>query len=288
MKRTIAGVAASLVLAGLIGLAGTGQAAPSPSVGWEEIEGLGTVLVTDEGFTLYRFEEDMPGASSCTDGCEEVWPAFHAEDLVTGEGLDPSLFGEIERDGGGRQTTYLGWPLYTYTGDTAPGEAAGQGMNDLWFAVAQDGLLPLVASWMNVELVDVLTGESFRVSDFYGKPILIESFAVWCSICLRQQREMAKLIEGEGEGIVHISLDTDPNEDAEAVLAHANRHGFEWLFAVSPVDLTRTLIDIFGLTVVNAPRAPVILVEADGTARLLRNGVKTAASLVEEIGGGSG
>jgi len=48
------------------------------------------------------------------------------------------------------------------------------------------------------------------------------------------------------------------------------------------------LIDEFGLTVVNAPRAPVILIDADGTARLLPGGVKSAEQLLKEIAGSSG
>ncbi len=140
-------------------------------------------------------------------------------------------------------------------------------------------------AWADFELVDAITGESFTIADFAGKPILVESFAVWCSICLRQQKEMAKLIELEGESIVHISLDTDPNEDDIAVRLHAEKHGFTWLFAVAPVEMTQALIDAFGLTVVNAPRAPVILIDVDGSARLLRNGVKSAEDLLEEISG---
>ena len=49
---------------------------------------------------------------------------------------------------------------------------------------AQELVLP---AWMDIELEDALTGEVFRVRDFVGRPILLESFAVWCSICLRQQ-----------------------------------------------------------------------------------------------------
>ena len=288
MKRMIAGVMVSLLLTGLISIMSLGQGADPSSLRWMEIEELGEVLVTTDGFVLYRFTQDSPGESTCGEDCAEAWPAFHEESLILSEDFDLRVLGEIEREDGSRQTTYLGWPLYTFVGDSAPGEASGHGSEDLWFAVTRGNLLPLVAGWMNVELVDVLTGPSFRVSDFYGRPVLIESFAVWCSVCLRQQKEMAKLVESEGEAIVHISLDTDPNEDAAAVIGHANRHGFEWLFSVSPADLTRTLINEFGLTVVNAPRAPVILVEADGSARLLSNGVKSVDTLLEEIGEGSG
>jgi hypothetical protein len=97
---------------------------------------------------------------------------------------------------------------------------------------------------------------------------------------------MAKVIDAGSEDIAHISLDTDPNEDLDAVRAHALRHGFDWHFAISPISLTQMLIDEFGLTVVIAPRAPVVLVARDGSARLLPSGVKSADALLEEIEGG--
>ncbi|PIN92559.1 hypothetical protein COU56_04225, partial [Candidatus Pacearchaeota archaeon CG10_big_fil_rev_8_21_14_0_10_31_9] len=37
--------------------------------------------------------------------------------------------------------------------------------------------------WMNTELNDISTGETFKISDFEGKPVLLESFAVWCPTC---------------------------------------------------------------------------------------------------------
>ena len=146
----------------------------------------------------------------------------------------------------------------------------------------------LLPEWASIELVDAVTGESFRIADYAGNPILVESFAVWCSICLRQQREMAKLVESEGEAIIHVSLDTDPNEDLAAVKQHAEKYEFSWLFAVAPVEMTQMLIDEFGLTVVNAPSAPVIFIDVDGSARLLPSGVKSAEEILEEIAGGGG
>jgi thiol-disulfide isomerase/thioredoxin len=51
---------------------------------------------------------------------------------------------------------------------------------------------PTAASaWMDiVELTDVATGQTFKLSDFKGKPVLLESFAVWCPTCLRQQETL--------------------------------------------------------------------------------------------------
>ena len=34
-------------------------------------------------------------------------------------------------------------------------------------------------AWADIELTDVLTGETFRIADFRGKPVLVKTFAVW-------------------------------------------------------------------------------------------------------------
>ena len=90
----------------------------------------------------------------------------------------------------------------------------------------------LAPAWMDVELTDVATGQTFKINDFKGKPVLLESFAVWCPTCLRQQREIKKVKEIAGDAIVHISLDTDPNEDADKVREHMERNGLDWYFVV--------------------------------------------------------
>ena len=46
--------------------------------------------------------------------------------------------GTITRTGGARQLTYNGHPLYTYIGDSAPGQAKGNNLNlngGLWHEV---------------------------------------------------------------------------------------------------------------------------------------------------------
>lgn len=141
-------------------------------------------------------------------------------------------------------------------------------------------------AWMKTELKDVATGDTFRISDFKGRTILLESFAVWCPTCLAQQKEMKKLVETEGEAIVHISLNTDPNEDKERVRGHIERNELDWYFAVSPEDMTNALIDEFGLSFVSAPTAPVALICEDQSSRLLPRGLKSADELLSEIKNG--
>lgn len=138
-------------------------------------------------------------------------------------------------------------------------------------------------SWREIPLKDVSTGENFRVNDFTGKNILVESFAVWCPLCTKQQKEIHALKEELKDDLVSISLDTDPNEDEQKVLEHIKRNSFSGLYAVAPVEATRSLIDEFGVGVVNAPSAPVILICSSGETYKLKPGVKSAEDLKNSI-----
>ena len=58
-------------------------------------------------------------------------------------------FGTITRSDGSVQATFDGHPLYTFVGDTAPGQANGNGLNaagGLWHEVTASGSAPAGAS----------------------------------------------------------------------------------------------------------------------------------------------
>ncbi len=136
--------------------------------------------------------------------------------------------------------------------------------------------------WRTITITDVNTNTPYTINDFKGKPILIESFAVWCPKCTALQREVKKLHETNKE-VVSISLDTDPNEDADFVKSHAQKNGFDWRYSISPKEMTLSLIDEFGTGVVNAPSTPVIIICPDGTTNYLSRGSKKVADLQEAI-----
>jgi thiol-disulfide isomerase/thioredoxin len=140
-----------------------------------------------------------------------------------------------------------------------------------------------IRPWMDFELTDVSSGKKFRLSDFKGKPVLLESFAVWCPTCTEQQKQVKELRSMGGDEIIHISLDTDPNEDLEKVREHIESNGFDWVYAVSPIELTRALIDEFGQQIVFAPGVPMILICEDLATRLLRTGIKTPQDMLSEV-----
>lgn len=101
---------------------------------------LGAILVDADGMSLYVFLNDEPGKSNCYDACATTWPPLLVDGQpVAGADIDPALLGTTSRDDGSTQVTYNGWPLYYFVGDAAPGDVAGQNVNEIWFVIAPDG-----------------------------------------------------------------------------------------------------------------------------------------------------
>jgi predicted lipoprotein with Yx(FWY)xxD motif len=128
---------AALVLLGLAvaGASSTPPAATGTALKTATIRGT-TVLTNAKGFTLYSFAPDTPASSKCYGSCAAYWPPVTGT-TAAGQGL-PGKVATITRTGGSRQLTYNGHPLYTYIGDTAPGQARGINLNlngGLWHEV---------------------------------------------------------------------------------------------------------------------------------------------------------
>jgi predicted lipoprotein with Yx(FWY)xxD motif len=86
-----------------------------------------TVLTNAKGFTLYWFTLDTPTTSKCNGACARYWPPLKGP-VTAGPGVMGKL-GTIKRTDGSTQATYDGHPLYTYIGDTRPGQAAGNNLH---------------------------------------------------------------------------------------------------------------------------------------------------------------
>ncbi len=97
-----------------------------------------TILTNAQGMTLYYRTSDS-GSSVCSGGCASAWPPMLATGSATPTGAT-SLPGQLSvgTNANGKQVEYNGHPLYTYSGDSAPGQTKGQGIGGVWFAVTTD------------------------------------------------------------------------------------------------------------------------------------------------------
>ncbi len=136
-------------------------------------------------------------------------------------------------------------------------------------------------AWYSAELINVNNSQPFTVADFHGKVVLIETLAVWCSNCMKQQRQVMALHDalGEREDFVSVGLDIDLNESADQLLTHTSTNGFDWVYAVATPDVARAISDLYGVNFLNPPSTPMLIIDRAGEAHPLPFGIKSAADL---------
>ena len=117
-------------------------AAPAAPLLGVEDNALGQLLADANGRTLYGLTKDAAGTPTCVDGCAAAWPPVVVDDSVDLSSLPSTAsFSIVDRPDGTQQLKAGKWPLYYFSGDTAAGEANGQGSGGIWFVVAPDATL---------------------------------------------------------------------------------------------------------------------------------------------------
>jgi predicted lipoprotein with Yx(FWY)xxD motif len=95
-----------------------------------------SVLTDAKGMTLYTFKPDTATTTACTGSCATIWTPL----LFTGTGTPTGATGlTAVKDSLGNQVQSSGHFLYTYSGDSAPGQANGEGSGGQWFVAMADG-----------------------------------------------------------------------------------------------------------------------------------------------------
>jgi predicted lipoprotein with Yx(FWY)xxD motif len=127
------------------GVAGAQHSTGSVAVKTRKIKGLGTVLVNPAGRTLYVFMKDQHRHVTCTGSCASFWPPLKWKKSAkpkAGGSAKSSLLGTDKNPSGGKVVTYNHWPLYTYSGDSAAGQAKGWNLNlngGKWYVISPAG-----------------------------------------------------------------------------------------------------------------------------------------------------
>jgi len=99
----------------------------------------GYVVATPAGQTVYTFDQDVPGQSTCYGNCISYWQPVYAPPNAA----PTSYYTVVTRSDGRTQwATSSGMPLYTYVFDRSPGDVSGSNYQNVWHAdyVADSGL----------------------------------------------------------------------------------------------------------------------------------------------------
>ena len=140
-------------------------------------------------------------------------------------------------------------------------------------------------AWFGMALTNVHTGETFTIQDFKGKVILVETMAIWCSNCLKQQTQVNALhgLVGNRDDFVSLGLDIDPNEDVSKLKSFVEGQGFDWLYSISPAEVSREIASLYGDQFLNPPSTPMLVIDRHGVVHPLPFGIKSAEELLQFI-----
>jgi predicted lipoprotein with Yx(FWY)xxD motif len=137
MTTLLAGAMGLALLAAAIGPTayGAGSTVETAAV---MVKGTSMKVLTDaKGMTLYYVATDTATTSSCTGGCAKIWPPLLSASAPSTEDPLPGKLGVV-KTANGSQVSYNGHPLYTYSGDSGPHQANGQGVAGKWWVAKVD------------------------------------------------------------------------------------------------------------------------------------------------------
>jgi hypothetical protein len=139
--------------------------------------------------------------------------------------------------------------------------------------------------WFKATLQDARTGEAFNISDFEGNVVLVETLAMWCSNCFKQQGEV-KILHGklgDRDDFISLGIDIDPNENADALKSYIEKNGFHWRYTVAPREVAREIGQLYGDQFLNPPSTPMLIIDRHGETHPLPFGIKTADDLFNAL-----
>lgn len=93
----------------------------------------GGMMVDEKGMTLYTFDKDTAGASTCYDDCATKWPPY----LAAADATAKDDWSIIDRTDGTKQWAYDDKPVYYFAGDAAKGDTNGDGAGGVWHVIKE-------------------------------------------------------------------------------------------------------------------------------------------------------
>ena len=135
--------------------------------------------------------------------------------------------------------------------------------------------------WFDIEMTDVQTGKTFKMNDYAGKVVLLETMAIWCPNCILQAGQVQKLHQtlGNPEDLISVTLDVDSNEDESMLKKYVDEWGLDWHFAVAPLLVERALGNLYSAEYLNPPLSPMLIIDRQGNVHQLEYGLKEVEKL---------
>jgi len=181
-----------------------------------------------------------------------------------------------------RTFRYLFTLLMSLTLLLAAGGGQQENQEDMAMPAATSEVAYEPGAWMNTTLTESRTGNTFKLSDYSGKAVILEMMDPGCPVCSVQVKEIVATFEGVGDNVVAVSVDVG-YKGVEAQVYWADKYGATWTLAQMTKEFGQSLMADFGGKIIYPGDTPVIIIDPTGTAHVTDPGIKKSAALVELV-----
>jgi cytochrome oxidase Cu insertion factor (SCO1/SenC/PrrC family) len=170
------------------------------------------------------------------------------------------------------------------------GTPAGNGMmesgtptTESMMSNSTPGVTMMGSELMGISLMDVNSGKSIPLSNYAGKVVLISLFSTSCTDCLQQQKNLESLNMENHNGLVVVTLDIDPKDNAAALNNFAKQNNYHWVFADSTDTINQGLNKLYNSQSINPSALQTLVIDRMGDVHALPNGLKSASELSQAL-----
>ena len=128
-------------------------------------------------------------------------------------------------------------------------------------------------------LMDVVSGQSVQMGNYAGKVVLVSLFSTSCADCVQQQKNLESLSMERMNGLVVMTLDVDPNDNANMLASFAKQNNYHWVFANSNQTINHALSMVSN----NPPAGQLLVIDRMGDVHALASGLNSPSDLSQAL-----
>ena len=132
---------------------------------------------------------------------------------------------------------------------------------------------------LSTSFTDTASGNSFKLSDYSGKVILVELISTKCPACLEQQKSIQAYQGSAGKDVMVVSLDIVPSETTADLQDHLGMTTFKWSYAKAPDELINEIGAQFGSQYIEPANAPLLVIDGMGNVHALSLNLTSEADI---------
>src|SRR5690606_12601177 len=164
----------------------------------------------------------------------------------------------------------LAWQVGATAGFEREGAKAGGPAGPAADPAGQPPAAPVVGFRAPDFEAHTVEGDVLRLSDFRGRPVMLNFWATWCEPCRVEMPEIQRAHEHYGERVAMIGVNV--REPGDLVRTFVEAHGYTWRFVLDPQSVVAERYRL-------RPIPTSFFIDGSGVIRHIEYGIMTEAAI---------